>query len=387
MTVSLRPTNNDGIDIRRFSPTGVPDLSFAGTGAVQVGGPAEWGAAEVAVDSLRGYTYVSAYSQNGGFSRVWRFTAVGALDPAWGGTGRVDFNGSRFLDIALQPDGRLVVANGAAVYRLGTTGVVDPTFGSGGGVTLATGQVDSLVVQPDGTILAGGRSAASIEVFRLGRDGTIDDDFGVNGRAIHRPTPPLGWTVAAIEAVSIGVQNDGGVVLSSGVIEQNATNGNRQSPLVVPRFHAGGGADGSFAAIKNYSSASAASSACRPTTRSSCRSWRAVTRRSSGSCATAGPTRPSGWRWLERRRGRHPADRHAGAAPGRIVISGVATGRTGLVWAFQGDPTPGCMGRLRHCVRQRRQRRALRHRRRRRDRRWHGQGHGQVRRRGRPGLR
>ena len=187
VTVSLRPTNTDGIDVRRFSPTGIPDLSFAGTGVVQVGGPAEWGAAEVAVDSATGTTYVSAFSQTGGFSRVWRFTGAGALDPAWGGTGRVDFNASRFLDIALQPDGRLVVANGASVYRLGTTGVVDPTFGSGGGVTLATAQVDNLVVLADGTILAGGRSAASIDVFRIGRNGALDDDFGTNGRASHRP--------------------------------------------------------------------------------------------------------------------------------------------------------------------------------------------------------
>ena len=31
--------------------------------------------------------------------------------------------------------------------------------------------------------------------------------------------------------------------------------------------------------------------------------------------------------------------------PGRIVVTGVATGQTGLLWAFRGDPTPKCEGR------------------------------------------
>ncbi len=347
VTVSLRPTNTDGIDVRRFSPTGIPDLTFAGTGVVQVGGPAEWGAAEVAVDSATGTTYVSAYSQTGGFSRVWRFTGAGALDPAWGGTGRVDFNASRFLDIALQPDGRLVVANGAAVYRLGPTGVVDPTFGSAGGVSLATGQVDNLVVRSDGTILAGGRSAASIDVFRLGRNGALDGDFGTNGRASHRPTPPLGWNVVGIEPVSIGVQNDGGVVVSSGAIEQNATNNNQRSPLVVTRFHEGGGADGSFASIKSYDltvsgklSIQANDKIIVPIVAAD----RATLMRLQGDGRPDLAFGLAGG-WTDTATGTRPTATLV-QRPGRIVVSGVATGQTGLLWGIEGDATPGCNGRL-----------------------------------------
>ena len=347
VTVSLRPTNVDGIDVRRFSPTGIPDLSFAGTGVVQVGGPAEWGAAEVAVDSATGTTYVSAFSQTGGFSRVWRFTGAGALDPAWGGTGRVDFNAARFLDIALQPDGRLVVANGASVYRLGPTGVVDPTFGSGGGVTLATAQVDNLVVLADGTILAGGRSAASIDVFRIGRNGALDADFGTNGRASHRPTPPLGWSVVGIEPVSIAVQNDGGVVVSSGAIEQNATNNNQRSPLIVTRFHEGGGPDGSFASIKSYDlsvsgklSIQANDKIIVPIVAAD----RATLMRLQGDGRPDLAFGLAGG-WTDTATGTRPTATLVQRA-GRIVVSGVATGQTGLLWGIQGDVTPSCKGRL-----------------------------------------
>ncbi len=345
VTVSIRPGNSDALDVRRFTPTGAPDLSFAGSGFVQFGGAAEWGAAEVAADSARGYTYVSAYSQNGEFSRIWRFSASGALDPAWGGTGRVDFNASRFLDIALQPDGRLIVANGASIYRLTATGVVDTTFGSGGGTTLGTSQVDNLAVLEDGTVLAGGRSATSIDVFRLSANGAIDGDFGVNGRASHRPTPPLGWTIASIEPVSIGVQNDGGIVVSSGAVEQNASNNNTRSPLIVTRFHQGGGYDAKFSTMKNYAVSVSGKLAIQADDKiivPIVSAGRASLYRLQDD-GDLDPTFGVGGGWSDP----EPDSRPTAALvqrPGRIVVSGLATGKTGLLWGFVGDPTPRCSG-------------------------------------------
>jgi uncharacterized delta-60 repeat protein len=345
VVVSIRSGNNDALDVRRFTPTGTPDLSFAGSGFVQFGGAAEWGAAEVAADSARGYTYVSAYSQNGEFSRIWRFGATGALDPAWGGTGRVDFNASRLLDIDLQPDGRLIVANSASVYRLTATGTIDTTFGSGGGTTLATGQVDNLAILPDGGILAGGRSASSIDVFRLGVNGAIDGDFGTNGRASHRPTPPLGWTVASIEPVTIGVQNDGGVVVASGVVEQNAANNSTRSPLIVTRFHEGGGSDGKFSTMKNYAVSVSGKLAVQADDKivvpivSAGRASLYRLQDDGDLDSTFGVG--GGWSDAE------PDSRPTAALvqrPGRIVVSGFATGKTGLLWGFVGDPTPTCSG-------------------------------------------
>ncbi|MEO5851552.1 MAG: hypothetical protein ABIQ15_03485 [Nocardioides sp.] len=345
-TVSVRPQDTDALDVRRFSPTGVPDASFGGAGVVQVGGQATWVAPAVALDSATGFTYLSAFNQAAGFSRVWRFTGGGTLDPAWGGIGRVDFPGARFLDVALQPDGRLVVANGSSVYRLGGNGAVDTTFGNGGGVTLGTGQVDSLEVLPDGTVMAGGRSATSIDAFRLGRDGALDNRFGTNGTASYRPTPPLGWTIAGIDQVSVGVLNDGGVVVSSGAVEQNTTNGNQRSPLIVTAFTRGGGTDRAFTTTRSYDVSSSGTLAVQAddkvvvpiTYLGRAALWRL------DADGDLDPTFASGGGWTD-----GASDSRTTAAlvqtAGRIVVTGFASGQTGLVWAFQGDPTPRCQGR------------------------------------------
>jgi uncharacterized delta-60 repeat protein len=345
-TVSIRPGDNDSLDVRRFTPTGGPDPSFAGDGDVQVGGQANWVAPAVALDRVRGYTYVSAYAENAGFSRVWRFTPAGALDPAWGGIGRVDFNGARFLDIALQPDGRLVVANNASVYRLGLTGAVDGTFGSAGGTTLATAQVDSLRTLADGTILAAGRSASTIDVFRLHKGGGLDSDFGTNGRAAYRPTPPIGWTVVGIEPVTVGVQNDGGVVVASGAVEQNTSNNNRRSPLIVIRFHKGGGQDSRFTSTRSYDVSISGKLTVQgndkvvvPVTNGG----RATVWRLEGD-GDLDPTFGTGGGWTDVETDSRPTATLV-QRTGRIVVTGFATDKTGLLWAFQGDPTPKCKGR------------------------------------------
>jgi Ca2+-binding RTX toxin-like protein len=345
--VSIRPGGNDSLDIRRFHPNGIADISFAGDGDIQVGGQADWGAPAVALDRVRGYTYVSAYAANAGFSRVWRFTPAGAADPAWGGLGRVDFNGARFLDIALQPDGALVVANGASVYRLGPTGAVDGTFGNGGGVTLGTGQVDSLRTLADGTIVAAGRSGSTIDVFRLHKSGALDNDFGANGRATYRPTPPLGWAVAGIEPVTVGVQNDGGVVVASGAVERNTGNNNTRSPLIVTRFTKGGGQDSRFTTTRSYDvsisgklTVQANDKVVVPVTNGG----RATLWRLEGD-GDLDPTFGTGGGWTDAQADSRPTATLVQRA-GYIVVTGFAAGRTGLVWAFQGDRTPSCKGRF-----------------------------------------
>ncbi len=346
VTVSIRPSDTDSLDVRRFTPTGVADPTFAGDGNVQVGGPAGWIAPAVAVDR-HGVTYVSAFAEAAGFSRVWRFTGSGALDPTWGaGTGRVDFNGSRFLDIALQPDGRLVVANGPSVYRLTAAGAVDTTFGSAGGTTLGTGQIDSLQALADGSVVAAGRSASSIDVFRLRTNGGIDDDFGAGGRATYRPTPPLGWTVAGIQAVTVGVQNDGRVVVATGVDEQHTTNGNHRFPLLITRFTHGGGADGTFTTTRDYALGTSGKLSIQADDK-------VIVPIVAGTRAALLRLEPDGRRdatfgvdggWSDPQADTRPTATLV-QAPGRIVVTGVATGKTGLVWAFQGDRTPTCQGR------------------------------------------
>ena len=107
---------------------------------------------------------------------VVRLRPDGSLDPSFAGDGRsaVDFGtpaGSAF-DVALQPDGKLLVAGAAgdgpgnndfAVARLQPNGLLDDTFGGGGKVRLqaaASEAASAVLVQPDGKIVLTGNSAA-----------------------------------------------------------------------------------------------------------------------------------------------------------------------------------------------------------------------------------
>lgn len=110
---------------------------------------------------------------------------------------------SEIYDIALQPDGRIVVGgdfetvNGARhpfITRLKADGTLDETFRPNGGPvhiasTLALGTwVGAITLQPDGRILIGGRfhlvdGVSAPHVARLNPDGTLDSTFKLRGGA------------------------------------------------------------------------------------------------------------------------------------------------------------------------------------------------------------
>lgn len=348
VTVSVAGGGNDAVSVRRFAADGVPDLSFGGTGIAQVGGNAGWSLPGVVVDET-GNTYVKAYWADNDTSRIWKFTAAGQLDPSWAGIGRVDFKGSRFGEIALQLDGRLVVSSGPSVYRLTTSGAVDGSFGTAGsGATLPTGQIDALSVLPAGGVYAGGRSASSIDVFKLGPSGDIDAKFGVNGRATYRPTPPLGWATEGIRQVSLGIQNDGRVVAASGADQRDAAN-QVSSPLVVTRFTAKGAVDGTFDSIMAdnlvITGALALQANDKVVVPVSVGTQASLLRldRDGGVDGSFGP----GGLWSDAVADTRSTD-VAVQETGRLVAVGVATGeagQSGLIWGLQGDATPRCLGR------------------------------------------
>jgi uncharacterized delta-60 repeat protein len=127
-----------------------------------------------------------------------RFRADGTLDPGFGSGGvvRTDFGavGLQF-DLVVQPDGRIVVAgdsNGrVALARFLPDGAPDPTFGDGG--KSVTGWPDlfasprSVALQPDGKIVVAG-SAGCFPcrglLLRYGTNGHLDETFGEAGRVL-----------------------------------------------------------------------------------------------------------------------------------------------------------------------------------------------------------
>src|SRR5262245_10342522 len=179
--------------------------------------------------------------------------APGDLDPTFGGDGTVTTNFTHDADVgypvALQPDGKIVVAGEAGCCRSNPTfalarydpdGSLDATFGDGGKVTTDPSPGDDVIfglaIQPDGKILSAGTT--SYEAFALVRyesDGSLDTGFGTNGVAITDVTPKADF------AYAMALQPDGKIVLAGDV----GCCGPRRRFGVV-RYNADGSLDTSF---------------------------------------------------------------------------------------------------------------------------------------------
>ncbi len=133
---------------------------------------------------------------------VTRWTANGELDASFGSGGVVLTSFSGVNDVvravALQPDGRVVVAggsaNGFALARFLASGALDGSFGDGGRVMTnvgATAQANALVVQPDGKLVAAGvtddGTGGRFALVRYMPSGAVDATFGSGGAVTTAP--------------------------------------------------------------------------------------------------------------------------------------------------------------------------------------------------------
>ena len=163
-----------------------------------------------------------------------RFMPDGSLDRSFGGDGVVTTMfaqcGCRAYDVAVQPDGRVVLAGMRfrggdaqddelfAVARYLPDGRLDRTFSRDGRVSIDFGFGDddafALAVQPDGRIVVAGRGTRNryrteddFAFLRLRRDGTLDRSFSRDGRATVDFGHQLGDTVRGLV-----LQRDGRIV-------------------------------------------------------------------------------------------------------------------------------------------------------------------------------
>jgi uncharacterized delta-60 repeat protein len=186
--------------------------------------------------------------------------APGQLDPSFGAGGTVitefpsSFSGARA--VAVQADGRVVAAGFAhpndsiasdfALVRYDAMGALDPTFGTGGQVrTDFGGRFDealAVAVQPDGRIVVAGSSAdvigADMAVARYHPDGTLDASFDGDGMALV----DFGDEASAR---AVALQRDGNVVLA-GRVDRPFGAGCCVSDFAVARLTSTGLPDTSF---------------------------------------------------------------------------------------------------------------------------------------------
>jgi uncharacterized delta-60 repeat protein len=161
-----------------------------------------------------------------------RYNTDGSLDTTFGSGGVFIGHAGWFQDsfaaIAIQPDGKLLAAgytriltiNDFVVARFNDDGTLDSSFGTNGYVaTDITGndhfdEARAIALQPDGRIVVAGQSdllgngAYDFAIVRYNGDGTVDTGYGTQGIAT------VEFSADPDQASGIALQADGKVVVA-----------------------------------------------------------------------------------------------------------------------------------------------------------------------------
>ena len=197
---------NNEFAVARYSSAGAPDMGFGTGGKVMtnIGGATDLAYA-MALQSDGKIVVAGRVADGGGDDPdvgVVRYDTGGVPDESFGTHGivRQNFTGKwdEASDIAIQPDGKIVVAVQAfvgttfklAAGRFKTDGHVDDTFGSGGlasiDFTAENDYARGLALQSDGNIVLVGQlsnlNVPDFGVVRLDAGGTPDSGFGDGGK-------------------------------------------------------------------------------------------------------------------------------------------------------------------------------------------------------------
>ncbi len=204
------------------------DLTFSEDGKVMTDFLNTGETAEAVVAQPDGKILVAGYRYGGVYPdgydiTIARYLADGVLDPNFGANGKVITNlGVGFndtaQDMALQSDGKIVVVGKSrydlATVRYTTAGMLDNTFGVGGVITTdvnqSSEQANAVAIQPDGKIVVAGSANDGIKLaiilVRYTTQGALDNGFGANG--IVTTTLPEG----GVSAQALALQSDGKIV-------------------------------------------------------------------------------------------------------------------------------------------------------------------------------
>jgi uncharacterized delta-60 repeat protein len=235
--------------LARYTADGEPDTSFGASGKV-VTGVVGRGFALAITTSPDLKILVAGDDPAAEDFVLARYDANGALDPTFGSNGRVQTDigaGDIAANLAILPDGRILAsggsslsANSSKIARYLPNGTLDASFGNGGTLTLPGRVGEGLALQRDGKIVlagnADGASAAAtvFALMRLDADGGIDGGFGTAGLV----TTPI--TTQSDAAFAVAIQADGKIVAAG------RSSGQVNSNFAVARYLPGGALDPAF---------------------------------------------------------------------------------------------------------------------------------------------
>lgn len=283
---STGSTSGTDFFVSRFTPNGALDTSFSFDGKVTIdfdgggGGDLCTGIALQADGKIVvvGYTFITA-AVNGRDFAIARLNADGTLDTSFGGgTGKTtvgfdlgNSNDDAANSVAIQPDGKIVIAGSAttaangtdfAVVRLNTDGSRDSSFNLTGkvsvGFNLASGGTNnfdaatSVAIDASGNVVLGGYadkgSGSSADddfaVVRLLPNGTLDANFDADGRATI--AFDLGGATGSNEerAFAMTLQRDGKIVLGGRTDSSSSSTANFD--MAIARLQPDGSPDSNF---------------------------------------------------------------------------------------------------------------------------------------------
>lgn len=184
--------------------------------------------------------------------------ADGALDPGFSGDGKVTsdfgnpFTGDAAVDIVIQPDGKIVVGGRTGGFgdlaRYHTDGSLDASFGGDGSSSPSGVNVQAIALQHDGKIVVAGAdtvigSGVDFAVARFNADGSLDDglagdstpgdSFGTNGRV----TTDFGDDD---NARGVAIQSDGKIVVAG---HRGPTSSGPDVDFALARYNINGSLD------------------------------------------------------------------------------------------------------------------------------------------------
>lgn len=195
-------------------------------------------------------------------SIIVRTNPNGSLDTNFNAIGYRTFSGLGFEAVALQNDGKIIVAGQDKAYRLNSDGSIDYEFGTDGFVKLYFGNNKWMTIKSIATlnnkIIFGGYSRGSngefkFTIVQLNSDGSFDTTFDDDGKAILFET-----TGSSDLAYALKIQNDNKIILTGQTIDGVTTDDNFLTVRINPdgsldsTFGSGGKVMTSFATGNDY---------------------------------------------------------------------------------------------------------------------------------------
>ncbi len=259
------PDDSWDFAVVRYNPDGSLDNSFGGGIVITPIGNSQDVPQSVAIQTdgkivVAGSTCsgVGTFGCTGASFAVVRYNPDGSLDTSFNGTGIVTTPvgnaDSGASDLAIQADGKIVVAGSSGIIRSGSSGngnfaivrynadgSLDTSFNSSGKVITPVGYAGSVALQADGKIVAAGSTGyllgSNFVTVRYNPDGSLDTSLNGTGIVIT----PIGGSGSSF--ADLAIQTDGKIVVAVSLV----VDGNwRTADFVIVRYNPDGSLDTSF---------------------------------------------------------------------------------------------------------------------------------------------